>query len=149
MLSVPAEPRMIDVLRKTVPSVRDVSYPCSGACRFHCYVSMKKAAEGQPKTAIFAAFAEDPSLKLVIVVDEDIDVNREEEVLWAVATRMQAHQGVFVIPGCMGAMLDPSSEEGLTSKMGIDATQPLKGWKATRCTLPEESINRVRQLLMP
>jgi UbiD family decarboxylase len=147
MLAVPAEPRMLEVLRKTVPSVRDVSYPFSGACRFHCYISMKKAAEGQSKTAVFAAFAEDPSLKLVIVVDDDIDVNREEEVFWAVATRMQADQDVFVIPGCMGAMLDPSSEEGLTSKMGIDATQPLKGWKATRCTLPEESIRRVRQLL--
>jgi 2,5-furandicarboxylate decarboxylase 1 len=148
MLAVPAEPRMLEVLRKTVPSVRDVSYPFSGACRFHCYISMKKAAEGQPKTAVFAAFAEDPSLKLVVVVDEDIDVNREEEVFWAVATRMQADKDVFVIPGCMGAMLDPSSEEGLTSKMGIDATQPLRGWKATRCTLPEESIRRVRQLLM-
>ena len=148
MLAVPAEPRMLEILRKTAPSVRDVSYPFSGACRFHCYVSVKKAAEGQPKTAVFAAFAEDPSLKLVIVVDEDIDVNREEEVFWAVATRMQADQGVFVVPRCMGAMLDPSSEEGLTSKMGIDATQPLRGWKATRCTLPEESIKRVRQLMM-
>ena len=147
MLAIPAEPRLMEVLQKVVPSVRDVSYPFSGTCRFHCYVSMKKIAEGQPKTAIFSALAEDTSLKLVVVVDEDIDVHREEEVLWAMATRMQADRGVFVVPGCMGAMLDPSSEAGLTAKMGIDATLPLTGWKATRCTIPEEARRRVKQLI--
>jgi len=133
--------------REVLPSVRDVSFPFSGACRFHCYVSMKKIAEGQPKTAIFSAFAEDTSLKLVVVVDEDIDVRREEEVIWAMATRMQADQGVFVIPSCMGAMLDPSSKEGLTAKMGIDATLPLSGWKATRCVIPEDARAKVKKLL--
>jgi 2,5-furandicarboxylate decarboxylase 1 len=147
MLAIPAEPRILEVLRKTVPSVRDVSYPFSGACRFHCYVSMKKIADGQPKTAIFSAFAEDTSLKLIVVVDEDIDVHREEEVLWAIATRMQADKGVFVVPECMGAMLDPSSKEGLTAKMGIDATRPLSGWKATRCTIPEDVRARIKRLV--
>jgi UbiD family decarboxylase len=147
MLAVPAEPRMLDVLQRVVPSVKDVAYPFSGACRFHCYVSMKKIAEGQPKTAIFAAFAEDTSLKLAVVVDEDIDVRDEEEVLWAIATCMQADRGVFVIPGCMGAMLDPSSNEGITAKMGIDATRPLVGWKATRCTLPNNVTERIKHIL--
>jgi len=147
MLAVPAEPRMLEVLRRVVPSVRDVAYPFSGACRFHCYVSMEKIAEGQPKTAIFAAFAEDTSLKLVAVVDEDINVHREEEVLWAMATRMQADKAITVIPRCMGAMLDPSAEDGSTAKTGIDATRPLKGWKATRCTVPTEVQDRIKQIL--
>ncbi len=147
MLAVPAEPRMLEVLRRVVPSVKDVAYPFSGACRFHCYVSMKKIAEGQPKTAVFAAFSEDTSLKLVLVVDDDIDVHNEEEVIWAMATRMQADRGVFVIPGCMGAMLDPSANEGFTAKMGIDATRPLVGWKATRCTVPDNLRGRVRKIL--
>jgi len=147
MLAVPAEPRMIEVLRKVVPSAHDVAYPFSGVCRFHCYISIKKIAEGQPKTAIFSAFAEDTSLKLVVVVDEDIDVRQEKEVLWAMATRMQADQGVFVIPSCMGAMLDPSAKEGLTAKMGIDATRPLTGWKATRCTIPDDVRLRIKKIL--
>jgi 2,5-furandicarboxylate decarboxylase 1 len=147
MLAIPAEPRILEVLQKTVPSVRDVSYPFSGACRFHCYVSMKKIADGQPKTAIFSALAEDTSLKLVVVVDEDIDVHREEEVLWAMATRMQADKGIFVVPDCMGAMLDPSSKDGSTAKMGIDATRPLSGWKATRCTIPEGVRAKIKGLI--
>jgi 2,5-furandicarboxylate decarboxylase 1 len=147
MLAVPAEPRLLEVLKKVVPSVKDVAFPFSGVCRFHCYISMKKIAEGQPKTAVFAAFAEDTSLKLVVVVDEDIDVKNEEEVLWAIATCMQADRGIFVIPGCMGAMLDPSAEEGFTAKMGIDATRPLVGWKATRCTIPNNIRDRIKQII--
>lgn len=97
---------------------------------------------------VFAAFSEDTSLKLVVVVDDDIDVHNEEEVIWALATRMQADQGIFVIPGCMGAMLDPSANEGFTAKMGIDATRPLVGWKATRCTVPDDIRERIKQILV-
>jgi 2,5-furandicarboxylate decarboxylase 1 len=32
-------------------------------------------------------------LKLVIVVDDDIDVYNDSDVLWALATRMQAGRG--------------------------------------------------------
>lgn len=148
MLAIPAEPRILEVLRKVVPSVCDVAYPFSGACRLHCYVSMKKIAEGQPKTAIFAALAEDTSLKLVVVVDDDIDVHHEEDVMWAMATRMQADRDVFVIPGCMGAMLDPSADNGFTSKMGIDATRPLIGWKASRCDVPDNVWERIKQMFV-
>jgi UbiD family decarboxylase len=108
---------------------------------------MKKTAEGQAKNAIFAAMGEDLSLKLVLVVDDDVDVYNEEEVLWAVATRMQADRGLFVVPHSMGAILDPSSRQGLTAKVGIDATAPLEGWTAERCTIPEETLRTVRESL--
>lgn len=144
LVAVPGEPRLLEVLLKVVPTVRDVAY---GTCRFHCYVSMQKIAEGQPKTAMFAALAEDTSLKLVVVVDEDIDVHYEEEVLLAIATRMQADRGVFVIPGCMGSMLDPSAKAGFTAKMGIDATRPMDGWKAIRCTVPDDTREKIKQIL--
>jgi UbiD family decarboxylase len=147
LLRVPGECRMYQALKETVPSVRAVSYPPSGACRLHCYVSMKKTAEGQAKNAIFAAMGEDLSLKLVLVVDDDVDVYNEEEVLWAVATRMQADRGLFVVPHSMGAILDPSSRQGLTAKVGIDATAPLEGWTAERCTIPEETLRTVRESL--
>lgn len=147
MLAIPSESRLLEVLRRVVPSVQDVSYPFSGLCRFHCYVSMKKVAEGDPKTAILSAFAEDTYLKLVIVVDEDIDVHCEEEVLWAMATRMQADEGVFVVPGVMGAQLDLSPKEDSPAKMGIDATRPLTGWKATRCAIPEAVRTKINQRL--
>ena len=73
----------------------------------------------------------DHNIKLVIVVDEDVDVFQEEEVLWALATRLQADHGVTILPQHlgMGVTLDPSTDElSRTSKMGIDATKPLSGF---------------------
>jgi len=147
LLRVPGECRIYQALKGILSDVRAVSYPPSCACRFHCYISMKKTAEGQAKSAIFAAMGEDLSLKWVVVVDDDVDVYNEEEVMWAVATRMQADRGVFVVPHAMGAILDPSSRNGLTAKVGIDATAPLDGWTAERCTVPEDALRMVRKKL--
>lgn len=146
LLRVPHECRTFRALKGTFPTLRAVSYPRSGACRFHCYISLKPLASGQARQAILAAFAEDSSLKLVVAVDEDIDVYREEEVLWAMATRMQADRDLLVMPGVMGAMLDPSSEGGLTAKLGVDATVPTSGWKAKRTSLPKEARERASGL---
>jgi UbiD family decarboxylase len=146
LIAVPAEARLLGTLRANFPTVRDVSVPNSGAARFHAYVSMRPTAPGQAKNAIMATFAEDLSLKLVIVVDDDIDVRREADVLWAVATRMQADHDLFVVPNAMGAILDPSSRDGETAKVGIDATRPSPGFPE-RCSLPAEARERARQLI--
>jgi UbiD family decarboxylase len=147
LLGMPQEVSIFEKVRSLVPTLQAVSYPRSGSCRFHCYMSLKKVAEGQPAHAIFAAFAEDPNVKLVIVVDEDIDVHDEREVLWAVATRFQANRDLFVASRCMGALLDPSGDDGVTAKMAIDATKPLTGWQAERCTIPEGVSHVVKEKL--
>jgi UbiD family decarboxylase len=71
-----------------------------------------------------AAFTGHPSMKKVTIVDNDIDVYNDREVEWAVATRFQAKKGLIVIDDAAGSTLDPSSD-GLTSKVGIDATKPM------------------------
>jgi 2,5-furandicarboxylate decarboxylase 1 len=146
LLAVPQEARLLRVLRANFPTVKAVSYPQSGTCRLHCYISMKVTAEGQAKNAALAALGDDLALKLVIVVDDDVDVTRESEVLWAVATRMQADQDLSVIPNAMGAILDPSTRAGTTAKVIIDATQPRAGF-ARRHTLPADAVARAASLI--
>jgi UbiD family decarboxylase len=60
-------------------------------------------------------------------VDEDIDVYDDRDVEWAVATRFQADRGLVVLHGVRGSSIDPSSQDGFTSKVGIDATKPFGG----------------------
>jgi 2,5-furandicarboxylate decarboxylase 1 len=146
LLAVPAEARMVKVLRGHYPGVTRVAYPQSGTCRLHCYVSMTPTAEGQAKNVAMAAFGEDLSLKLVVVVDEDVDVRSDAQVMWAVATRMQADRDLVVIPNAMGAILDPSSRAGTTAKVAIDATRPPGGFPQ-RHTLPSESLHRAAALI--
>ena len=107
---------------------------------------MKPSAEGQAKNAAMTAFGEDLALKLVVVVDDDVDVFDEGDVLWAVATRMHADHDVFIVPNMMGAILDPSTRAGTTAKMAIDATRPF-GVYPRRHTVPDEARARARALI--
>ena len=88
----------------------------------------------------------DHYFKHVIVVDDDVDVFDDEAVLWAVATRMQADRDLVIASGGMGTLLDPSSPDGSSAKLGIDATRPL-GPFAERLTLPERAVARARALV--
>lgn len=146
-LSLPREVEFTSVLGKSIPNLRTVHVPVrSGIGSFHCYVSMKKTAEGQGKQAIFSILGADHYVKLVVVVDEDIDVYDEEQVLWAIATRMQADRDVFIVNQGMGTLLDPSASNAITAKMGIDATKPL-GSFANTLSISPAAIAKARDLI--
>ena len=44
---------------------------------------------------------------------------------WAVATRCQAGRDVFIVERVLGNKLDPSTDDGISDKKGVDATAPL------------------------
>jgi UbiD family decarboxylase len=72
-------------------------------------------------------FAIHRSLKMVTVVDDDIDPSNAESVEYAMATRFQADKDLTIVEKVRGSSLDPSSDQKnlLTAKLGIDATKPL------------------------
>jgi 2,5-furandicarboxylate decarboxylase 1 len=47
------------------------------------------------------------------------------EIEKAVATRFQADRHLVIVSGAQGSKLDPSSRDGVSAKMGIDATRPV------------------------
>jgi UbiD family decarboxylase len=146
-LAFPREVLVTQILRRIIPNLKAVRVPIRSGCgSFHVYVSLRKTAEGQAKQAIMAVLGADHYFKHVIVVDDDVDVFDDEEVLWAVATRVQADRDVITASGGMGTLLDPSSPDGTCAKMGIDATRPL-GPFASRLSLPAEAVARARLLL--
>jgi 3-polyprenyl-4-hydroxybenzoate decarboxylase len=83
----------------------------------------------------------------VVVVDDDIDVFDESDVLWAMATRVQADRDLTVISGSLGAILDPSaSPEGLTAKLGIDATRQFGQDAAEKLVMSEAPMEWARRV---
>ena len=126
-MGLPREPMIYKTVKQAVPRTHAVRLTEGGCCWLNAVVSITKNKEGDGKNAIMAAFTGHPSLKNVIIVDEDIDIFDDRQVEWAVATRFQADR-LLVINGAAGSSLDPSSD-GTTSKMGIDATIPLKSDK--------------------
>lgn len=122
-MGVPYEP----VIYKFVSNVCKVKNVITtpGSCHyFHCVVQIEKKSEGDAKNAILAALAANPSMKGVVVVDEDIDILDYHDIEFAISTRFQPDKDFIVIKGARGSSLDPSAEK-TTSKWGLDATMPL------------------------
>lgn len=123
--AIPREAVLLQLVQQAVPTVRAVHLTPASGCRYHAVVAIDKRHEGEAKNAIFAALTSSSEVKHVIVVDKDVNIFDPDEVEWAVATRCQAGRDVFIATGCLGNKLDPSSDDGVSDKMGIDATIPL------------------------
>jgi len=131
-------------VKEAVPTLLDVCLPFSGCVGYHAYIRIKKAVPGQPINAALAALTWG-FLKLVVVVDEDIDVFNEEEVWYAVATRVQAGKQVQILKGIRGSILDPSIGETVEhDAVIIDATKPFETPFAERIKIPEEFLKKIR-----
>src|SRR5262245_18665036 len=143
---VPREAEMVEKLKERFPSVTAVHYPSSGT-HFHAYVAVKQLRPGEARQIMVGLLGWDPYLKTVIAVDDDVDVTRDEEVLWALATHFQPHRDVVVVDGLPGNALDPSASGiGTTSRMGLDATRG-PGFEGVRAKISDEAMARAAQLL--
>jgi 2,5-furandicarboxylate decarboxylase 1 len=127
LLGIPYEPVVYQAVRTYVPGTIAVHVTPSSCGKFHAVICIKKEHEGDGKDAILAGLYSIRDIKLVTVVDDDVDPYNSREVEWAVATRFQADRDLVVISGAKGNELDPSCPQlALTAKMGIDATKPLE-----------------------
>jgi UbiD family decarboxylase len=126
-MGLPQELKIRDALSKSIPGVRGINLTPSSGGYFHCVVSIDKSNDGDGKTAILNCFAASHPLKLVVAVDSDIDPCDLRQVEWALTTRFQADSGLVLLKGARGSSLDPSSgKTAVTSKIGLDATLPVK-----------------------
>lgn len=141
------EAAVYQAAKKAVPTVRNVYLPLSGCCRFLAYVQMKKELDGAAVTSLLPAMSVTPSLKLLIAVDEDVDIFHEEEVMWAIVTRSQWDKDIHIVPRMLGTSLDPSVRDGLTAKAIIDATKPVSGEFARRLDIPAAALKKAANLI--
>jgi UbiD family decarboxylase len=146
---VTREGEILNTLRRNLPNVIAVHVPHRTCGAFLAIIKMKKTAQGEPQQAIMAALGTEFYTKYVIVVDEDVDIFDMNDVMWAVSTRVRAEKDLVLIPGCKGAILDPTSDpETFTlTKMGIDATRPIGKDFAERLVISDEQRSRVRRIL--
>ncbi|AFH42907.1 MULTISPECIES: UbiD family decarboxylase [Fervidicoccus] len=122
-------------IKLLLPEVVDISYPVYGIFQGMVVVSIKKRYPGQAKKVMNALWglAQSSLTKIVIVVDEDIDVNNLDKVIWAVSSNVEPQRDVVVIPYTHTDALDPASiSHSYGGKLGIDATRKL----------PEENFGR-------
>jgi anhydromevalonate phosphate decarboxylase len=127
LMGLPIESKIFGYVKNTVPTTKSVYLTDGGSNWLNAVIQIKKRLEGEPKNAILTAFSAHPSLKIAIVVDDDINPEDPVEVEYAVSTRAQADKDIIIITNTKGSSLDPSSDQInlLTTKLGIDATVSL------------------------
>ena len=142
-ISFPHEACLYRTLGGLVPALKALHR----AAPLVLFMSISQRHEGQGKNALFAALAAEFYNKVVVVVDDDVDVRDYRQVMWAVATRAQPDRDIFIVPNALGAGLDPScTREGITAKIGIDATaKPSLGEYAPRNRVPQEVMERIER----
>ncbi|MCC6779052.1 MAG: UbiD family decarboxylase [Hyphomicrobiales bacterium] len=102
---------------------------------FGLVVQMTPRAYGEAKNILMAALSSEyQHPKVVLAVDEDVDIFNPLELLWAMTTRVNPQQDVVIIPGTHNHAMDASLPEvgapgtplwqRFGSKLLIDATIP-------------------------
>jgi 2,5-furandicarboxylate decarboxylase 1 len=134
-------------LRRCREAVPGVTAVCKNGrhALMNVFIAMKKMSEGDPGRAAAAALSFD-QCKHVFIFDDDIDVYDPTEILWALATRVQPHRQISLIPQIMrGPLIDPSMDAGIkTSAMIVDATRPLDRPFSPVSSCPDDALARIR-----
>jgi 2,5-furandicarboxylate decarboxylase 1 len=131
-MGLPVEAKLYEGIKNIVPTTKAVHLTEGGSNWLTAIIQIHKRLEGESKNVLLAAFTNHPSLKIAIVVDDDIDPTDPVAVEYAISTRCQADKGILIISNAKGSSLDPSSDQVnlLTTKLGIDATASLLKDKA-------------------
>lgn len=125
MKGLPMEAQLLVTLRETYPDVTSVSYSPEGASEFLCIIGLRQRYAYEARNVILSAMGSAGHPKIVVVVDDDIDVYDTARVWWAIVTRFQPDRDLLVVPLAAGGQLDPSAPAPFTSSLlGIDATRP-------------------------
>ncbi len=121
----------IPILQKQFPEIIDFYLPAEGCSYRVAVVSMKKQYPGHAKRVMMGVWSflrQFMYTKFVIVVDDDIDPRSWEDVIWAIATRVDPARDTTLIENTPIDYLDFASPvSGLGSKMGLDATNKMPG----------------------
>jgi 2,5-furandicarboxylate decarboxylase 1 len=138
-------------LRRALPNVRRVLITDGGMGRLHAIVTIHDPQPGEGKRAILLAMGQVNLLKLIIVVDDDVDPEDWTQVEWALAARMRGDRDILIIPGVKADRCEPLHEDLTVAKVGIVATtrpdDRAPGSKYELAQAPKVVLERVRREL--
>lgn len=121
---IPMEASCYAFLKQRFPGVKKVHFHGAGGVGLLAIVAMRQHTKYEARNML-ATMLSAQGTKVVIAVDEDVDVFDLDKVMWAVCTRSQADKDLIVLPRTAAFQLDPSApERGVMTTMGIDATKP-------------------------
>lgn len=146
LLSLAAGTELLGQLQAQVAGVVDLDLT-TGTCGFTAVIAVRKVRPTEVRRLMHLALTLDRRLKLVTVVDDDVDIRDPREVAWSLATRFQPDRDAVILTRMEGYVIDPScGNSGMGSRMGMDATRG-NGPEFDKITIPAAAAAKARAVL--
>ncbi|UCG34381.1 MAG: menaquinone biosynthesis decarboxylase, partial [Phycisphaerales bacterium] len=140
----------LPLLKMIVPDVIDYHLPMFGAFHNFAFIKIRKEYALQARRVIHAIWGAGQMAltKFIIVVDEHVNVHDEQDVLFHVGLNVDPRRDIVLSDGPLDILDHAAPHEGAGSKMGIDATEKIKGegpvreW-AKEVRMPDEILQLI------
>ena len=119
----------LPIIKMQLPEISDLNLPLEGVFHNLAFVSIKKSYPGQARKVACALWGmgQMSFTKIIIVVDDDIDVQNTSEVLWRLGNNVSPRRDMMIVDGPLDALDHASPLPLYGSKVMIDATKKIPG----------------------
>ncbi len=124
----------LPLMRMQLPEVRDICMPPEGVFHNLILVSIRKSYPGHARKVMHAIWGLGQAMfsKVIVVVDEDVDVQNASEVAWKALNNIDPQRDIEFAMGPVDSLDHSSRLPNYGSKMGVDATTKWKTEGFTR-----------------
>jgi 4-hydroxy-3-polyprenylbenzoate decarboxylase len=143
----------LPLMRLQLPEVRDIAMPAEGIFHNLILVAIRKSYPGHARKVMSAIWGLGQAMfsKVIVVVDEDVDVQNTSEVAWKALNNIDPERDIQFVMGPVDSLDHASRLVNYGSKMGVDATKKWPGEGFTRpwpdvIRMPEEVRKKVDEL---
>lgn len=145
LLALAGGAELLGQLKGLVRGVVDLEL-VPGTSSFAAVVAVRNCPSHEVRRLIHLALNLDRRLKVLTVVDDDVNLRDPREVAWAMSTRFLPERDTIIVGGTEGYIIDPSSAGGSGSKIGFDATRGA-GAQFDKIAMPPAAAARARAVL--
>jgi len=119
----------LPLLRTIIPDILDYDLPMFGVFHSCVFVKIKKEYPLQARRVMHAIWGAGQMAwtKMIIVVDEDVDVHDQDAVLFHMAANVDPGRDIEIVNGPLDILDHAAPRLGAGHKMGIDATRKITG----------------------
>ncbi len=115
----------LPLLQQMLPEVKDINMPIEGVFHDCCLVSIKKQFPMHARKVMHAfwGMGQMMNVKMIIVVDDHVDVQDYAQVAWRVFNNIDADHDLEIVHGPLDVLDHSSPMAKWGAKLGIDATK--------------------------
>jgi len=119
----------LPLVQMLIPDIIDYNLPMFGCFHNCAFVKIRKEYPYQARQVMNAIWGAGQLAftKIIVVVDEDVDVHDEQDVLFHLCANVDPKRDIMFVDGPLDILDHATPFCGAGSKMGIDATRKIPG----------------------